>query len=58
MLVLPRKRDEAIVIGGDIKITVVKMNGNVVRLGIEAPQAVTIHRGELCNEKMTEPQAA
>jgi carbon storage regulator len=58
MLVLSRKRDEAIVIGDEIKITVVKMKGNAVRLGIEAPQAVTIRRGELRDEKVTEPQAA
>jgi carbon storage regulator len=58
MLVLTRRRDEAIVIGGDIKVTVVKMKGSAVLLGIEAPQAVTILRGELRDEKMTEPQAA
>jgi carbon storage regulator CsrA len=58
MLVLTRKRDESIVIGDDIKIRVVKMNGNAVRLGIEDPQAVRILRGELRDEKMTEAQAA
>ena len=58
MLVLTRKRDEAIVIGGDSKVTVVKTKGSAVLLGIEAPQTVTILRGELRDERMTEPQAA
>jgi len=47
MLVLSRKRSERIVIGSGIQITVVKMEGNQVRLGIEAPDDVTIFRAEL-----------
>ena len=58
MLVLTRKRDEAIVIGGDIKVTVVKTKGSAVLLGIDAPQTVTILRAELRDERITEPQAA
>ncbi len=47
MLVLTRKADEQILIGDDIKITLVRVRGNSVRLGIEAPRDVRIVRGEL-----------
>lgn len=47
MLVLSRKCNQEIVIGDDIKITVVRVQGNKVRLGVEAPQDVAIIRGEL-----------
>ena len=47
MLVLSRKHNEEIVIGDEIKITVVRVKGNSVRLGIEAPNDVPIVRGEL-----------
>ena len=47
MLVLSRKREDAIVIGGDVRITILKIDRNGVRLGIEAPQTTTIIREEL-----------
>jgi carbon storage regulator len=47
MLVLSRKRSQRIVIGSSIRITIVKLDGNQVRLGIEAPDACRILRGEL-----------
>jgi carbon storage regulator len=47
MLVLSRKLNESIIIGDRIKITVVGLRGNQVRLGIEAPGDVTIMRQEL-----------
>ncbi len=47
MLVLSRKRDEQIVINGDIIITVVEIRGDKVRLGIEAPAHVPVHRREV-----------
>ncbi len=47
MLVLSRKRHEEIVIGNEIVISVVEIRGDKVRLGIEAPQAVTVHRREV-----------
>jgi carbon storage regulator len=47
MLVLSRKRDQSIIIDGDIRITVVSIQGNQVRLGIEAPNSVSIFREEL-----------
>lgn len=47
MLVLSRKRNESIVIDGSIVITVVEIRGDKVRLGIEAPREVPIHRQEI-----------
>lgn len=47
MLVLSRKRNEKILIGEDIKITVVEICGDRVRLGIEAPDFVPVVRAEL-----------
>jgi carbon storage regulator CsrA len=47
MLVLTRKLDEQILIGEDIKVTLLRVRGNTVRIGIEAPRDVRIIRGEL-----------
>jgi carbon storage regulator len=47
MLVLSRKVNEQIVIGNNIRMTVVSIRGNQVRLGFEAPQSVPIFRDEL-----------
>ena len=47
MLVLSRKCDEQIVIGQDIIVTVVEIRGDKVRLGIEAPTEVPVHRQEV-----------
>lgn len=47
MLVLSRKRSEQIVIGSEIRVIVVKIEGNHVRIGIEAPDDLTIVRAEL-----------
>lgn len=47
MLVLSRKRDEKIVIGENIVVTVVEIRGDKVRLGIEAPSEVPVHRHEV-----------
>jgi carbon storage regulator len=50
MLVLSRKLNESIVIGEKVRITVVKLTQNVVRLGIEAPADISVHRQEIQNE--------
>ena len=47
MLVLSRKNGESIVIDGAIKVQVIEVNGNVVRLGIDAPKEIPVHRSEL-----------
>jgi carbon storage regulator CsrA len=47
MLVLTRKQQERIHIGDNITITVVRIQGNAVRIGIEAPQEVHVVRGEI-----------
>jgi carbon storage regulator len=47
MLVLSRKRGERIVIGGSIEVTVVTIRGTRVRLAIDAPLEVRVHRGEI-----------
>jgi carbon storage regulator len=47
MLVLSRRRSERILIGSSIQITVVRVDGNQVRLGIEAPTSLPIIRAEL-----------
>ncbi|MBI1373028.1 MAG: carbon storage regulator CsrA [Phycisphaera sp.] len=47
MLVLSRQRDETIMIGDDIEITVVDIRGDKVRLGINAPNTVPVHRKEV-----------
>jgi len=47
MLVLSRQRDETIMIGDDIEITVVDIRGDKVRLGITAPTRIAVHRKEV-----------
>jgi len=51
MLVLTRREGERIALGEDIVLTVVSIQGNKVRLGIAAPDDVTIRRGELLGEE-------
>lgn len=48
MLILSRKSNESIVVGGNIRITVASIRGRYVRIGIEAPEEVKIYREELC----------
>jgi carbon storage regulator len=47
MLVLSRKKDESIIINNDITIVVVEIRGDKVRLGVEAPKEVPVHRREV-----------
>ena len=47
MLVLSRKKNESIVINDDITIVVVEIRGDKVRLGVEAPKEVPVHRSEV-----------
>lgn len=58
MLVLSRQRDETIMIGDDIEITVVDIRGEKVRLGINAPPHVPVHRKEVYEAIKRENQAS
>lgn len=50
MLVLSRKALQSVVIGDAVRVTVIRVEGNQVRIGIEAPRDVRILRGELLEE--------
>jgi carbon storage regulator len=58
MLVLSRHRDESIIIGDNIIITVVDVRGDKVRLGIDAPTDIPVHRREVYEAIQRERQAA
>ena len=58
MLVLSRHRDESIMIGDDVVITIVDIRGDKVRLGIEAPQDIPVHRQEVYEAIKRENQKA
>ena len=47
MLILTRKVGESVLIGNDISITVLSVRGNQVKLGVEAPKEVSVHREEI-----------
>jgi len=47
MLVLSRKKNESIIINDNITVTVIEIRGDKVRIGIEAPKDVTVHRREV-----------
>jgi carbon storage regulator len=57
MLVLSRKVNEQIIIGDDIIVTVVAIRGTHVRIGIEAPPNVSVHRREVYEMMMREAEA-
>ena len=58
MLVLTRKAGEGIIIGDDIKITVVEMKGGGVRIGIDAPRELKVHRQEVFDKIRQENKEA
>lgn len=47
MLVLSRQKDESIIIGDDVEVTIVDVRGDKVRLGISAPRSISVHRKEV-----------
>lgn len=47
MLVLSRQKDESIMVGDDVEITIVDVRGDKVRLGITAPKSIPVHRKEV-----------
>ncbi len=58
MLVLSRQRDESIIIGDNIVITIVDVRGDKVRLGIDAPVEIPVHRREVYEAIQRENQRA
>ena len=50
MLVLSRRVGESIVIGDDVRVTVLEVRGDVIRVGIDAPRSVKVHRAELLEQ--------
>ena len=58
MLVLTRKLHETIKIGDEIEVTVLAVNGDQVKLGIQAPKSVDIHRQEIYEEIRNEKKSA
>ena len=58
MLVLSRQRDESIMIGDNVEVTIVDIRGDKVRLGITAPRSVTVHRKEIYEIIQNEIRAA
>ncbi len=58
MLVLSRHRDESIMIGDNVVVTIVDIRGDKVRLGIDAPQDIPVHRQEVYEAIKRENQQA
>ncbi len=58
MLVLTRKIDQSIIIGDDIRIVIVDVRGDQVKLGIDAPKSVAVHRQEVYEDIQEENRRA
>ena len=58
MLILTRRLNEVLVIGDDITVTVLEIKGNQVRLGIEAPSDVAVHRQEIYERIQSEAEVS
>lgn len=58
MLVLSRRAGESVVLGEDITVTVLEVRGDVVRVGIDAPRSLKVHRAELLEQLEEENQRA
>jgi len=56
MLVLSRHNEESIMIGDDIEVRIVGIRGRTVKLGIEAPRQVSVHRREIYDRLCRNPQ--
>lgn len=58
MLILTRSVGESIKIGDNISVTVLSVNGNQVRIGIDAPKDVAVHREEIYNKITGSPESS
>jgi carbon storage regulator len=58
MLVLSRRAGESVVIGEGVTVTILEVRGDVVRVGIDAPRSVAVHRAELLAELESSNQSA
>jgi carbon storage regulator len=58
MLVLSRKKNESIIIGDNIEIKIIAVEGDLVRIGIEAPRSVQVHRKEVYEQIQEENKLA
>lgn len=56
MLILTRRINESIIIGNNVKITILGVTGNQVRIGIDAPKDVSVHREEIYKRIQDEKQ--
>jgi carbon storage regulator len=56
VIVIPRKKDESVVIDDEIILTVIAIKGDKVRLGVEYPQRVTVHRKEVYEAIVSQKQ--
>lgn len=58
MLVLSRQKDESIMVGDNVEITIVDVRGDKVRLGITAPRSIAVHRKEVYEAIQREKEEA
>ena len=56
MLVLTRRTNETLMVGDDVTVTVLGVKGNQVRIGVNAPREVAVHRAEIYDHIKTEEQ--
>lgn len=57
MLILTRNINQAIIINDDIRVEVLEVNGNQVRIGVEAPKSIGVHRQEVWDRIQAEKQS-
>jgi carbon storage regulator len=58
MLILTRRAGESIMVGHEVIVTVLGINGNQIRIGIDAPREIAVHRREVYERIKAEPEEA